>query len=364
MTAAPVLARSLKYTVTISQGEGTGKVYSFEKPVVTIGRGPENEMVFANDPKMSRSHAEFKVQSGQLYVRNVSQKNFILVDGEKVDEKLITNTAKVQVGDTIFNLKIETPPSSAALVLKSTSSSPLTPVPSSGNQVANRNSSSGAMASWQQQAAQPLAQPIQPQADFSSPPPPRGPQTRTANAGPMSNPRVRFYMIIAVVAVVGYLVISGGAGTKKQEVNLRTEGDVARAIEDSANAVRELKKQQETTGKDSLQYKAAQEHYIKGFRDYRQGQYARAMQSFQAALSFYPSHELARKYMVQAQRKFDEMVDLSMSQGRKYYQKQNYKLCQSSFANVMIMVKDSTKPKYKEAKQFYDECSLRAEGKF
>ena len=185
----------------------------------------------------------------------------------------------------------------------------------------------------------------------------------TANAGPLSNPRVRFYLIIAVVGILGYLILGDGVGSKKQEVNLRTEGDVARAIEDSANAVKELKKQQETSGQDTIQYKAAQEHYIKGFRDYRQGQYARAMQSFQAALSFYPSHELARKYLIQAQRKFDEMVDLGMSQGRKYYQKQNYKFCQSSFANVMIMVKDSTKPKYKEAKQFYDECSLRAEVK-
>ena len=125
-----------------------------------------------------------------------------------------------------------------------------------------------------------------------------------------------------------------------------------------------MKKQQLLSGQNSMQYKAAQENYVKGFRDYRQGQYARAIQSFQAALSFYPNHELARKYILLAQRKFDEMVNYNMSQGRKYYQKQNYKMCQSAFANVMVMLKDSTKPKYIEAKQLFDECNLRTEAKF
>ena len=83
-----------------------------------------------------------------------------------------------------------------------------------------------------------------------------------------------------------------------------------------------------------------------------------------ATLSFYPNHELARKYLIQAQRKFDASVDTNMSLGRKYYQKQNYKMCQASFANVMIMLKDNSKPKYKEAKQLYEECNLRLEGRF
>jgi len=39
-------------------------------------------------------------------------------------------------------------------------------------------------------------------------------------------------------------------------------------------------------------------------------------------------------------------------------------MCQASFAHVMIMLKDSSKPKYKEAKQNYDECNIRTEGKY
>lgn len=341
MTAAPVLARSLKFAVTISRGEGAGRVFHFEKPIVSVGRGPENELVFANDPKISRNHAEFRVQMGQLYIKNLSDRNFILVNGERVDEKLLTGTCDIQVGETILVVKVEggqVSPSHLILTKQSPTFSPQPSPPHVG------------------------LSPVFPSARKEF----RGTQSVAdpSQSGILSNPRVRFYLIIAIIGGSLWWFLSSGMGAKKQEVNLRTEGDVARAIEDSANAVRELKKQQQNTGQDSLQYKSAQEHYVKGFRDYRQGQYARAIQSFQAALSFYPSHELARKYLLQSQRKFDEMVNLSMSQGRKYYQKQNFKMCQSAFANVMIMVKDSAKPKYKEAKQFYEECSVRTEGRF
>ncbi len=363
MTAAPVIARSLKIAIRVVNGSEQGKTWSFEKPIVSIGRGSENDMVFANDPKMSRNHAELRAQNGQLYIRNLSQKNFILVNGEKVEEKLITGQVEIFIGETTIQVKVEQP-----LVVPPTQ--PLFPIQQNPQAMVQNN-----LATTGQKQFQPVgiefSKPsawdpqVSPKDSVKNAPPrQRPPPSMSTDNDLLSNPRVRFYAIIAVVGILtAWLVLDGGS-KKKEEVHLRTEGDVARAIEESANAVRELKKQQEITGQDSIQYKSAQEHYIKGFRDYRQGQYARAMQSFQAALSFYPAHELARKYYLQSQRKFDEMVDQSMSLGRKYYQKQNFRMCQSSFANVMIMLKDPTKPKYKEAKQRYEECSLRTEGKF
>lgn len=333
MTAAPVLARSLKFSLQISQGENVGYVYSFDKAVVTIGRGPQNDVILAHDPKASRQHAELKVEAGFLKIKNLSDRNFILINGEKIDQKYIQTSSTLQIGDTILKINIEAPVPAVAPV-----------------------ASTAAPAISQSAAIKPAAYNPPP------PPPPSYQAPRPSSSGGSS--RLRFYMIVLIIGGAVAWFLMGSNAKKKADVGLRTEGDIVRAIEDSATAVKELRKQQESGGQNSLQYRSAQEHYIKGFRDYRQRQYARAMQSFQAALSFYPSHELARKYLVQAQRKFEETVDSNMSLGRKYYQRQNFKLCQSSFANVMIMLKDASKPKYREAKQFYDECSLRLEGKF
>lgn len=339
MTAAPVLARTLKFKVTVSSGGNAGQSFVFDKPIVTIGRGPENDLVFSSDPKMSRAHVEIRMQLGNIIVRNISQKNFILVNGEKCEEKTLTDISLVQIGDTLLEIKID-------------EEKPQLPLQQTAVKLVPENRPQPAIHNKPAQA--PLQPPLQQRSG-----------TRTSYSAPKGgNSRLRFYAIVLVIGGALVWLVTSNNASKKPEVQLRTEGDVVRAIEESAQAVQELRKQQVTKGQDSLQYRSAQEHYIKGFRDYRQGQYARAMQSFQAALSFYPAHELARKYLLQSQRKFEAQIDSNMSRGRKYYQKQNYRMCQSSFASVMIMVKDSAKPKYREAKQFYDECKLRMEGKF
>lgn len=373
MTAAPVLARTLKYKINVMHGTDAGKSHVFEQPLLKIGRGPENDLIFANDPKMSRLHAEIYCHLGQLVIRNVSQRNYILVNGEKVEEKTITGLGLVQIGETLLQIQLDlaaspgpTPapvpvpvPASSAAPVATLNAPSVKEAPNliSKSSPTNPLPETFARPSGQNPSVSPVQKPNAQSSGFGM----SGKPGRTPSNG---SSRFKMYAIVAVVGLSLYWLLDDSGRTKKPEVNIRTEGDVVRAIEDSMKAVQELKKQQQTSGQDSIQYQMAQEHYLKGFRDYRQSQYSRAIQSFQAALSFYPTHELARKYFIQAQRKFEEEVDRHMSQGRKYYQRQNYRMCQSSFASVMIMVKDPVKPKYREAKQFYDECSLRLEGRF
>ncbi len=409
MTAAKALGSTLKFKITVFSGKNPGKSFVFDKSLVTIGRDPENDLVFANDPRMSRSHLEIRFQAGKLSVKNISQKNHVLVNNERVEEKILEGPAFLQVGETSLQLQVEEavksvatkapaanipapkppapPPTSGFNSIAQTSSSspvsdsiPWTTPSSPGTQSTSKTSALTVVGSKAQQPvakSQPASTPAAPR---TPPPPPSMNSYQTPPAMPSSQSassmsdlrpaktassgggsRVRFYSTIVVVGLFFAWVLNDTSKTKKTEVNIRTEGDVSRAIEESARAVQEIQKKQNESGQDSIQYRAAQEHYIRGFRDYRQGQYARAMQSFSAALSFYPSHELARKYYVQAQRKFEAQIDFAMSQGRKYYQKNNFKMCQSAFANAMIMVKNASSPKYKEAKQFYDECRLHQE---
>ena len=58
MSAAPVLSLKAAFSLKIIKGDLAGQVLSFTDDVVKIGRGPDNEVVFANDVKMSRQHAE------------------------------------------------------------------------------------------------------------------------------------------------------------------------------------------------------------------------------------------------------------------------------------------------------------------
>lgn len=388
MSAAQVVvARNIKYSVKVTSGENAGKIYHFDKSVVTIGRGPENDLVFASDAKISRVHAEFRVQMGQLSIHNVSPKNFILIDGEELIEKTLFSEHLVQVGDTVLSVELDaqskgqSTASPVTLVNPNVSTeklnSPLQAIADRPMAISGLPPSASVHKPVSQRAVshqhqqQPVAQNIVlQQAQF-----PSSTATSAVNNGSnMSSSSLAMAKPVAmnpVRIIIALLLIGGiawylfGNNTKsKNKFKIRSESDVQKAIDDSTQVIGEIKAQKEKKGQDSIQYQKAQEYYIAGFRDYMKGQYARAMQSFQASLSFYPNHELARKYYSQAQRKFEQQVDQSMNLGRKYYQKQNYEMCKSSYANVMIMLKDSSKLKYREAKQYYDECSLKDAEKF
>jgi tetratricopeptide (TPR) repeat protein len=116
---------------------------------------------------------------------------------------------------------------------------------------------------------------------------------------------------------------------------------------------------------NEVQYSRAQENFIKGFRDFQQGQYGRARESFQVTLNLDPDNDLAKRYLQLAKIKFDEMVKFSMIQGGRYREKKNWRKCQASFQNVITMLQSRKDDQtYLEAKRYYDECSLHAEGRY
>jgi tetratricopeptide (TPR) repeat protein len=116
---------------------------------------------------------------------------------------------------------------------------------------------------------------------------------------------------------------------------------------------------------DTVQYRRAQENFIRGFRDFQQGQYARSREAFQVVLNLDPENELAKRYYHLAQIKFDEMVKFSMIQGNRYREKKNWRMCQSSYTLVLTMLQNrKDDPTFKEAKQFFEECKLNLEGRY
>lgn len=333
MSAAPVVARALKYKITLKSGE----VLTFDKPVVTIGRDPENDISFEHDPKVSRHHAEIRAHLGRLLIKNVSDKNFMVVGGERLDEAVIDARLVVYLGDQTLEIEPEIAPIQG--VAKEVVLKPALVKPSSAR-VSNVSH------------------------NYAPPQHHPGPVKKQRTYRPkQSSSRMNFYAIIAVIGIGAYWLLSGPTGVKKSD-KIRMDSDILQTMQQSDLNIKEIERRMENKGEQTLQFKTAQEHYIRGFRDYRNGQYARALQSFQASLSFYPSHELARKYYDLSRRKFDEMVQMHMTRGRQYRGKNNWRLCQSSFAAAMVMLKDPNDKKYQEARTLYNECKLMNEDRY
>lgn len=376
MGAASQLKEALKFDIEITKGPHAGTRATFGKQNVTIGRGPENDIVLSLDPRCSRKHAEIRQRDADFVIVNLSEKNYILVNGQNVQTEILTPGSLIQIGDSEirFNQEasvVKQEPASAitpSVFAPQASSAPspfkpaAPPAPKPPPQTPVRPQAAGLVGMPQQQ--------MPPMNYGGYQPPPGGmagptPAAMGAGAGPLSNPKVRFYGIVVILGLVGYFFLSGGSsGAKKDPNAIRTSAismqDVA-AAEKRSQELLTIKKEKY----DSVQYRRAQENFIKGFRDFQQGQYARAREAFQVVLNLDPENELAKRYFHLSKIKFDELVKFNMIQGNRYREKRNWRMCQSNYSNVMTMLQNrKDDPSYKEAKQFFDECTLNLEGRY
>ncbi|MBO9667431.1 MAG: FHA domain-containing protein [Bdellovibrio sp.] len=355
-----------------------GMKLSFAKGTATIGRGPENDIVLSNDPRVSRQHAEIKQRGNEFVVVNLSQKNFIMVNGENVQSEGLQANSVIQIGDTEIRFLAEapavvpTPPPTPVAAAPAPVAPPpiLKPMPSQAVTATPRSQSMPAAHGGLPPAAPHMSvPPAMPQPQVGSyggfPPPPSGAHrgAPVQSGGMLSNPRTRFYGIIVVLGLVAWFILSPNKNKNAKDPNaIRTS---AISMQDVAEA--EKRTQELLTVKkekyDSVQYRRAQENFIRGFRDFQQGQYARAREAFQVVLNLDPENELAKRYFHLSKIKFDELVKFNMIQGNRYREKKNWRMCQSNYSNVMTMLQNRRDdPSYKEAKQFYEECSLNLEG--
>ncbi|NUN04442.1 MAG: FHA domain-containing protein [Bdellovibrio sp.] len=373
MGAAPQIKDALKLAIEVTKGPHAGLKMSFNKAAISLGRGPENDVVLSNDPRASRHHAEIKMRgASEFVIVNLSAKNFILLNGQSVQTELLSDDSVIQIGDTEIRVKIETPVVAPA---KPAPAFPLQQHQSQPSPVAPNHRPMTAQNPLPQQPVIQQQAPL-PQMPNSALPPTmqqpgmpayQAPQFKAVPSpglSPLQNPKVRFYGIIAILVLVGGYLMTASKPVVKDPNAIRTS---AMSMQDVANA--EKRSQELLTLKrekyDSVQYRRAQENFIKGFRDYQQGQYARAREAFQVVLNLDPDNELAKRYYHLSKIKFDELVKFNMIQGNRYREKKNWRMCQSNYTNVMTMLqyrKDD--PSFKEAKQFYEECTLNLEGRF
>lgn len=349
--SAPQLKQDFKFKVEFQRGTLSGQSMIFDKPVVQIGRGTENDLILLNDLRASRHHAEIRWDGTDLHISNVSSKNFLAVNGNQVQSAKLESGAFVIVGESEFRIEFENP-----------NAEPKTKVVHEPTETMAVQ-----MPVLQQARPAPVQAPRPPpavppaaQIQYGARPntPPRAARVPQA-AG--SNSRARFYGIILVVGVIFvWLMTSNNA--KKKELTFRSTEQIEKDIEASREELKEFEARKEKL--DNIQYKRAQENYIRGFRDYKQGNYGRARESFQVVLNLDPDNELAKRYYQLARLKFDEMVKFHMLQGNRYREKKNWRMCKSSYFNVMTMVANNQDPVFKEAKQYYDQCSLAQEGRY
>lgn len=314
MSAALSLASAAECKWTVVSGPMKGAVRLLTSASFTIGRSPECEFVIVNDPKCSRRHAVVQLTPAGYEISAASDKNPVLVNGREIQRSPLVDGSVVTLGDTELLFNLATLPA---------------------------------------MAPPPGAAPMYPNAGYAPAPPRRSP--------PKANNKMKVY-IGGFLLIFAWLLFSETPKPKKQ-ITIRDEQQINADIKE-ANLLRAAAEKKVSTQNQTIAQKEAQDSYVRGFRDFRKGQYGRALESFQACLALDPQHKLCTFYQRLAQRKFNELIEYNMVLGRKYRDQNQFRACSSAFRNVMVMVEDSTSPLYREAKANYDACTAAVEDDF
>lgn len=299
MSLAPASIPQVAYLLKVVGGPNKGSTYKLVTGKATIGRDTGNDINF-DDPRCSHHHMAILIQSHQIFVKDMGSRNGILLNGEKVTESVVKLGDQIQIGDSIFVIQKESP----------------NPVASSTNHYsAPANASNGL-------------------------------KTIAANKDSKSFPK----LIGAILLVVaGFLLFNQGGKKKNADYGLRTEEQVNAELADIEKRKTELARQKVQSAQLSEQGKEAQAAYLQGFRDYREGNYSRAIQSFTAALALLPDHTLAQQYKKLSERRLDELVQFNLSEGKRNMEQNRYEMARSNYRNVLILLNDQTNKLYQEA---------------
>ncbi len=307
MSAAPQLLTSnspkLRQAILIiNSGSRAGTIFLLKGSTVTIGRASENNIALMDDLKCSRKHAVLHITSQGVLIKSLAEKNLVIVNQKPCVEEMLQEKSILVIGSTEFIF-----------------------------------------------------------------------ETREINRGPAA-PRIarnpgasvtiskRFYIYGIIALVVTWLLWP--SATKPKISMIRNQEQIDADIAEAEQLKELAQKEMSKVRDNSVSYQQAQETYIKGFRDYKKGQYERALEQFQACLSLSPQHGLCNRYLRLSQRKFNELIQQQMILGRKYRDQNQFKACIASYRNVMIMIKDSQNVTYKEAKTNYDYCHYMVEGRY
>ena len=148
------------------------------------------------------------------------------------------------------------------------------------------------------------------------------------------------------------------------EEKLATTEDLKKQIEESEermSLIRDNRAEQRKLNNKDYLYNV-ENHFIAGFRDYQNGQYGRAVDSFGTTIGVDQSHVRAQLYRKTAMKKKADLIDTHLRDGQKYKEKMMYNRCEAEFDKALVFINKKDSKRYELAKSQRDECRLLKSG--
>jgi pSer/pThr/pTyr-binding forkhead associated (FHA) protein len=293
------------YRLLCMTGPNKGKVYYLVGKRVVIGRG-ENTDIQIIDTKISREHAELSFSENFYTITDLGAQNGIIVGDHKVKQKKLNNGEKIVIGQTVFKYAIITVTVTSELI------------------IANENPDS-ALAKEIKKGVKVKLPSKNSENNFKE----NVRQEKTNN----NNNRSRLIIFGVILFAIAFIlfdndtpVASKGPASERSNPNgfdSFNESMGPKASKDDPEVARKL---------ESLIHS--------GRREFREGNYFRAMEEFRLAMLLSPTNGQASYYLSKSKQRLDEEMSKNFEKGNQEYDSKKYQAAIISYCAVVQLIRE------------------------
>jgi pSer/pThr/pTyr-binding forkhead associated (FHA) protein len=95
--AVPDVEWTASAMLVVKRGPNAGSRFPLHQPVTSAGRDPRSD-IFLDEVTVSRRHAEFRSERGELHVVDIGSLNGTYVNGQLIDSAVLTDGDEIQMG--------------------------------------------------------------------------------------------------------------------------------------------------------------------------------------------------------------------------------------------------------------------------
>ena len=272
-------------------GEDKGKAYFLMGKRIVMGRS-ENCDVTILDLKSSREHVEIILVGRNFILTDLGSQNGVVVNDLKVKQHALSNGDKIIIGKTVYKFsKVEVKESNETLVKK---------------QKERNRRLEGADDEDEDEEEEPKNK--------------------------------RLTLILGAVITIGIVLMIGDEASDKPIKRVKSIsnniGEIDRSFERaSSKRIKESKK-----NKEKLQI-----YFKRGLREFREGNYFRAINEFESAKQWSPNDPLANFYLRKTREALDEGIESYFSKATRDIDSINYMSAVTSYCAVIRLLADYKK---------------------
>jgi pSer/pThr/pTyr-binding forkhead associated (FHA) protein len=297
------------YRLLCMTGPNKGKVYYLIGKRIVIGRG-ESADIQIIDSKISREHAELALADNAFTITDLGAQNGIVVNDSKVKQKKLIDGEKIVIGQTVFKYGVYDIKVSAEMVLAEAS-------PDSH-----------------------IAKEIKKGVKVKIPPKHiKGNGEIESGYTPIKENQDSSkskILIFGIIILSVMFILFGGDDNNQKKRSTSSAGGSTNADAEIFNETMNVKK----TKIDSDVQKKLDSLIHSGRREFREGNYFRAMEEFRLALLISPNNGQASFYLSKAKQRLDDEIQKNFEKGTQEQDSKKYQAAIVSYCAVAQLIKE------------------------